>query len=508
MKKEKAQGAAAEILKLRIVKPADDWLTWEELGATLRALRAPLHRVLNKVVTDLEVGVRSGELCLGPAKLGKANGQIQARTRCYQLARDHWEAERLAAEARVASGKFYQGDEEIAVTKPTSRVILGCAGAAFAKWSTWHNKLAWKGTASLPTFRGGHPIHVVGGGVQLASSDGNVVLSVPLADRGGPKRVRLIVEPDGAREWAKVHKVLADPESLGEIKILRAKSRQGNQECWMVYAARTFLLDSAPTEGRTMAVHRGVWSFLSAVIAREGDKEAYAMTPIRGDDIVEHKRRYSARRRQLGQHGSDLGRGARGHGKSRRFERLTKLEDGEARWVRTRCQQAAADLVRLATKRGVTTILLDDWGNPETDAPKKKKSKKGSEEAPGVPHENKVSDEIRYFVASFPFATLKDSIIWAAKKAGITVKQVSGAYETLDCPKCGHRHERRPLSRDKGGRLSVWTCEKCMLERNADQIATWNMLVKNGYMSPYLDQRNAVKRAQGRMKAAQETASV
>ena len=39
--------------RLRVVKPADG--DWDTLGPKLRALRAPLHRVLSAVVRELEI---------------------------------------------------------------------------------------------------------------------------------------------------------------------------------------------------------------------------------------------------------------------------------------------------------------------------------------------------------------------------------------------------------------------------------------------------------------------
>jgi hypothetical protein len=43
-------------VRLAVVKPLDG--DWGELGLILRALRAPLHRVLNAVVRELELGPR------------------------------------------------------------------------------------------------------------------------------------------------------------------------------------------------------------------------------------------------------------------------------------------------------------------------------------------------------------------------------------------------------------------------------------------------------------------
>ncbi len=192
-------------------------------------------------------------------------------------------------------------------------------------------------------------------------------------------------------------------------------------------------------------------------------KDAYTTILETGEDIVRHKAGYTARRRSLGRQGRQLGAGAKGHGVDRRMERVTSLEDVEARWVRSKCQETAAHTIKIALAKGVSRILIEDWTNPAKD---------------GAPE---LGEHVERLVRSFPLAQLRESIEWAAQKAGIAVDAVRTDNNSRDCPNCGHRHNH--------AQHGMFTCEKCELKRNADVIFAWNMLRKDG-KKPGIDEAN------------------
>lgn len=473
--------ALVSTLRLEVIRPLDG--DWASVGPALRALRAPLHRVLNGVITDLEVEERAG-------KLGKKeDGKIPAQTRCYQLTRDLWLTERETAAARVAAherdpkAKVYSGDAQIGSTHPGAMVILGVAGAAYARWQKWR-KEKWKGTMSLPTFKGGSPIYIASSNnaVQISPSDGLAILKLPLfggGDDSRPPLVRLVVRPYGGSGFAALKKIFADPTCLGDCRLIEDDDRDGKRK-WMAFVSFTSEVKEAP-KGRTMALHRGVRTFLTAAIARSDDgKEAYTAVLADGGDVLAHKAGYDARRRSLGKHRAELGAGARGHGKARREEHITRLEDAEARWVRTKCQEIASHAMRLAEKRGVSRILVEDWTNPAKD---------------GAPE---LGEYLECLVRRFPLAQLREAIEWAAKKRGYTVEVVASDGNARTCPNCRHLHT--PEQSHAFGKAGVFRCEECQLERPVDMIYPWNMLVRDGKPLPLKDQIAATKRAVARMK--------
>ena len=203
-----------------------------------------------------------------------------------------------------------------------------------------------------------------------------------------------------------------------------------------------------------------------------------------GHDVVEHQRRYSARRAKLGMHRRSLGHGAHGHGRTRFDEHITRLEDAESRWTDSRCKEVAAHAIRLAMRRGVGRILLEDWTPDGDDLP----------------------ERVALMVRRFPWYKLGESIAFAAKKVGIEVHRVKTAWNSSTCPNCGHVHEAPPVVRASGRTgepVDSFTCQRCELKRPVDVVFAWNMLRGVGF-----DGREMVKSANAaRKKAARRTVS-
>lgn len=452
-------------LRLEVVKPLNG--DWDLLGSQLRAIQTPLHRVLNTVVTDLEVNSRAGKYNKGTG-LGPGGADLIPHTDCYRLTKASWEHERKEALLRVEKGKGYPGDDIIGVLEPSSSPVLGVAGAAFARWQKWR-KEAWKGTMSLPTFKANSPIYVAGAGVKLQSEDGVTILKLRLVQ--GPW-TEILVCPYHTSGFSALRKILSDPECIGDVRLSR-ENHDGKKK-WQAFLSYSFEV-AAIEKGRTMALHRGLRNFLSLAVSGEGTKEAYTTILETGEDVQRHKEIYQLRRRSLASQGRQLGAGAKGHGHTRRYERLTKLEDSEERWVTTKCQEVAAHAIRIGEQRGVNQILIEDWTNPAKD---------------GAPE---LGEHVERLVRQFPLARLRDAITWAAQKKGWTVKEVSSAYNSRTCPHCNEVNE--PV---KG---PTFKCSKCLLERSVDVIYVWNMLLNEGKESPLVDAKKAAKRAGGRMRA-------
>lgn len=447
-----------QTLRCEVVKPLEE--SWDDLGRRLRALSLPLHRVLNGVVTRVE-------LAKAAEKAGETS--VHPQTMAYRLARDLWKQERDAAAARVEKKKCYPGDAEVAAMKPGSSVVLGLAGQAFARWQKW-NKERWKGTMVLPTFKSPSPIYVTTHGVSIIPQDGLSVLSLKLAEGRGATPTRLVIRPYGPSGFGAMRRILENPECVGDVRL--CQERHDGKRKWQAFIAYT-LAAPEKASGRTMALHRGMKNFLTVAVAGDEKREAYTTILETGEDIVKHKAVYRARRRSLGRQLRQIGGGAKGHGHDRRYELITRIESGESLWVRSKCQEVAAHAIRLAQRKGVGRILVEDWSNP---------AKEGAPE---------LGEHLEMLVRSFPFAQLREMIAWAAKRAGLSVEFVSGEFNSRDCPGCGHRHET--------AQIGTFMCESCRLERNTDVIYAWNMIRRDGQPSPIEDAKRAAKRAKSRL---------
>jgi len=445
-------GTITQTARFRLVKPVDG--DWNRLGSLLRALRTPLHRVLNGIVTELELDARR-----------QHHGLLVAhpRTASYRLARDLWAAERQAAQTRCDEKRPYVGDAAMAGSPPSSSAILGVSGVAYARWHKWRQD-AWRGASSLPSFRARGPVYVSSHGVSCTARDGDIVLGVRLLAKGHATE-ELIILPHGANGFVAARKILAGAK-LGDVRLI-CDDRDGS---WQVLVAYTHeVCDAEP--GATMALHRGISTFLTAAVGRTGAREAYTTIIEGGADILAHKAAYTARRKSLGRHARSLGAGAKGHGDARRHEHITRLEDSDDRWVRSKCQEVAAHVMRLATRKHVSRLLIEDWSTPG---------------GKGLP------EQIQYLIHAWPFARLREMIAWAGKRAGITVEYAATSGNGRTCPMCSHVEE--------AWQRGTFRCSKCMLERPADVVFAWNMLLRDGQPNPAPDAKARAKRQRGMRK--------
>lgn len=425
-------------VRAEVVKPLDT--SWDLLGRQLRALQRPLHRVLNHAITEIEM-MHAGKL------LGFDGSNEQ--TLSYQQVRDYWRLEREGAADRVARGKPYTGDEDIATIAPAGSAILGSASSVYTRWKLF-DKTRWKGESSLPTFKGCQPIAIASSSkaIRLTLEDGSFVLDVRMI-RGEP-HTRLAIRPYSGSGFAELRRIVIDPKMLGDCKFVYEPPRGEKHGKWQVLLA-VKRPERKAIGDNTMAIHRGVRTFLTAAVMGDDRRDALTMVVADGGDVAAHKAAYSARRRSLGRHQRERGDGARGHGKVRRFEAITRLENIEANWNKTRCQQIAARVVRLAEQRGVSRIIVENWGNPAKD---------------GAPE---LGEHMERIVRQFPLAQLKEAIGWAAKNVGIAIDEVPTTDYSRRCPNCGHTHDVMQFPK--------FHCASCELERSVDFTFPWNMLV-------------------------------
>lgn len=504
--------------KARIVKPLDG--DWDKLGDQLRALQAPLHRVLTVAVSRVELAdrfVAEGQtaqqiaqhfdlplkILQAPKPRKRKEGQVPAReitpetvafneTLSYRFVSQAWEIERKKAAEKftVLAEKLAEAEaglvlntadaetanrvcelkrgvryyRNIAETQPSASVLSGAAAHVMRHWAKW-DKERWWGTVTLPTFKKKSPIYLVAtnGAIRLEPRDGKAVLSVRLT-LGNYTRLILTVD-DGAAH-ARLRKMLEHPEIVRDAKIVYNKPKRR----WLVYLTCK-VEPRAPSGTRTMALHRGMACLLTAAIARSavGLSDAKSLVLETGEDILQHKNAYYARRRSLGQQLRQLGRGGQGHGCTRRRECSTKLQDTEARYVLTKCQEVAAHAIRLALRNDVTRILVEDWTCPSDTAP--------------------------WFVQRWPWAQLLTCIKWAATKAGLVVESQKTDYNSVTCPLCG-------MVGTVKDRTFFCANPKCRLERNRDMVFAWNMLKRDGHKVPLKEAKEAAQKVKRKLQCA------
>jgi IS605 OrfB family transposase len=434
--------------------------TWEGVGARLRDLRDASHRLLNAGVTACAITNASGR---GD---GKALGAAARAAVKEQIERERQDARQaLDKEARK------KGDDRAALRATLERrAVLSIPSAiedftarkAYQAYSDYR-KHAWRGDKSLPSFKGGAPIFFRDGdGAWEIAKDGrNYTIAVKLL-AGCTGKVVFALGASGGSAFAHLRRMVEQPPELGvklgDCKIIYVPRKKK----WFVRTSYSWNAPERPEldPARMIAVHRGIRSFLTW--ACEGDVGVLAD----GRDVLARKAQFAARRSGYRAHKRELGRGAKGHGQSRRYETYHALDEVENNFIKTKCQQVAAAIVKLALVRSCGTVVIEDYSARELA-------------------DSAENEHLQRLIRQWPFARLKEAIAWACRREGLSLREVPAQYESVTCPECHHVDAES----DKGG--GSFECTECGLKRNVDAVAAWNMLNEAG--SPGAFEKNEEK---------------
>jgi len=88
---------------------------------------------------------------------------------------------------------------------------------------------------------------------------------------------------------------------------------------------------------------------------------------------------------------------------------------------------------------------------------------------------SKMSKKSQYKLSQFTFKKLSDLVDYKAKREGIKVLYISPEYTSKECSHCGEKvNTQRPFN----GNSSLFKCNKCGVELNADYNASINIAKK------------------------------
>ena len=444
-----------------IIKPLDD--TWENVGRRLFDLRGCMHRLLN---AGIRACVRADE---APMTDRATDKDLSAAARAgIKVA--------LSDERAYWTGRVGKGHEDGAMDPEKAvrlselalpSVIEDYVATRAVKAYADARKHMGRGDKSLPSFKGGSPIPFRDGDTSwsIERDDKGYVLSLKLFPGRGPM-TRFAVRVFGASGHADVKRMIAGDAKLGDARVVR----NDRTRAWEARLCFQFQRPEAVVGTEVLAVHRGMHNFLT-IVKTTGD-----VWQLPGDGYLLQKRAFSARRAQMASHirKGELGHGARGHGIRRKFAALTRLDDAEARMIKSACQKAASYTERPGEQRGqrqgigvvdcalreprAAVVLIEDYSKlPPDDA---------------------------RFMPSWPYAQLKGSVAWACQKAGLELREVPASFISQRCPACKWTDPSnvRTVSARHGGTTVMFECtaDGCGFRRHVDAIAALNMLAAGG----------------------------
>jgi hypothetical protein len=268
------------------------------------------------------------------------------------------------------------------------------------------------------------------------------VLSTKVPD-ATPITIHIVPRDD--RQRLELAAIATGEWKLGQLVLSRHHEKRGR---WYLRFSYTRLVPMRP-EGGLVVVRRGMRSFLIAAHAETADwigSNAEVREIVDGGDILAFKRQIDARRRSLGRRNrsGQSGQGATGHGVVRRVAPLMDLSHKEADFTKTRCQQAAAALVKFAGDHGASEVVLEDFTAPK-------------------------DPEAYWLVKRWPWYELGQACEHACQAAGLRVDRKVVSIDRRTCPSCGHEHQEPPTT-SYGG----WECVNCGMKRTIDQVdALW-----------------------------------
>lgn len=413
----------AATVKCKIIRPLGD-VSWEQIGPHMHALVDLSRRVMNRASDEMRLNLKTK--------------QGATQTIAYQ-----------AVGHQLADERAYAATQSKRTKRATIVQDIDVSGGMRAAWSNaaaqrfqTDLKAVMRGEKSSASYRRGI-IMIRGQEWELLKDSKGYVVSCKL--HGGRNDwVSFAISADGGSVHAHLRKMMdgscgAKP---GDLKIAWDERKR----CWYALMSYTFNRPERTSDpNRMMAVRRG----MSSMITYACDDRVRSVS---GSDVIAFKQKLDARRRDIGRHlrKGELGRGARGHGEKRRFWSITKLDGLERNFVRTKCQQVAAAVVKEASQRGAGSMVIEDFGTP-VDA---------------------TADAKYWLLKRWPWATLKEAISWACAKAGLDLYEVSTVALKRRCPGCAHE-----LAGDPG---DVFTCPSCELQRSTEQVVAMNMLADMG----------------------------
>lgn len=320
-------------------------------------------------------------------------------------------------------------------------------------------KDAFRGERTLDTYRSGQPIRWRDGEWELWESDRRGVYELTLPTHSDGKRVeraRVRVVPDGPSMHACAKRMIdSGAVARGDVKLCDARAVYSEKKkTW--FMKLTFRYRRPAVEGvgdGVAALRRGVGN---AFVLSFADRRAELVT---GKDVLEFKARMRARKMSIGEHlrSLELGTGARGHGRKRRFRALDRLGDAEKRFVDNRSKTWAAAIAKLCADRRVGRLLVSKMSVRDM-----LDRVDGSDE--------KSWERIAPLLHQWPFDKMLTCVEAACAKRGIVVEEFDAPLNGRRCPFCLHVHARR--------QWPTFVCDnpKCQEKRPADVIVGLNAL--------------------------------
>lgn len=407
-------------LSMEIKKPLN--MTWNEFNIIVNTQRSVVVPRLLRAAMDAQIT----QSVVGSAALQTAIGR-DGKAVIYQA---------VKAELDALSKRWKRKE-----TLPALDVCGGMVSAIARQARAAFNK--------RPSYGGKQPIPVRKQELKILKEGSGIRAQVKLLSKG---RIDLALVASKGAHWNTANKIARGEVEYGAAKLVRSDRKK---KWFLIVAYEAPIKPSEDAqEGTALVVHRGCRKALTMM----GSEGSYKV--VSGEKIVGQLRQIEARSRSARQiSAEELGSGAKGHGKTRRYQHYDGLQNKRKRVVRTWCQQMGAAVAKKALGMGATRVIIEDFGGLGPD-------------------------ERTRFLGRFPFYQLKSAIQMACEKHEVFLEEVPSSYLHTTCPTCGAEDVRAHNSR-----TGTFHCGSCGYERPGDFVAALNMLKRSDAPSQVWDDR-------------------
>lgn len=441
-----------KVLKLRILRPADDGRTWDDLGALLREVRYRVYRLANLYLSETYLGFH---------RYRTGNATDWQKPRVSELNKQLFDMLRSEATNQTSVRQLGASDGALfsCVTDALSQNKL----RALTAKTRWIDVL--KGKSSLPTFRLNMAIPVRADKPQnrrlVRHDDGNVTLDLMLCPKPYP-RVLLATEKIGGGAAAVLDRLLNNPSQ--SLDGYRQRSFEIKEDArtrrWWLYVSYDFpkppsaRLNTKIVVGVDVGYSTPVYAAISNGDARLGHRQFAALAAR----IRSLQRQTLVRRRSLqsGGRASLSAETARsGHGVTRKLLPTQRLQGRIDDAYTTLNHQLSRAVVDFARNHGAGVIQMENLDGL-------KESLSGT-----------------FLGQRWRYHQLQEFLRYKAEEVGIEVRQVSPCMTSRRCSNCGHINESFDrAARDRGadgGFKTRFVCPKCEYTADPDYNAARNL---------------------------------
>lgn len=448
----------AGTIKLEVIKPLN--ISWPAFRARANALSRALAPALTLTMREFYPQAIDELDARWKGEKAETDWQLKVRTSLHK----QWTSQlvRLFDNDRVFAKKIKKPEPDFHAYVPVIGVQAEeTTSYIVSRFTGGHLKDLLASRSSFPSFVGGKAFYCAGRACVVEGGPEDAVLCLPLW-KTGRGLTTLAVAPCGGHAKALWRKLVHDFSLRAEvvsienaIKAARGEENRKERERliqqlesrqtmklgrvglkfdkkkrkWFALISWTQYRPSGYKEGATAAVNLGVNVFLQA-LCTDGSAWDYP-----GTDIRVARERFHARRKSIQQMLRFSGRGARGHGKKRLEQPLTKLRSREQDFMRTKNLVVASWLVRWCLDHGVSKLLLEDLTGIRENFEQRT--------------EGDADTHLKRLLHSWAYYELGQAIEAQAAEFNIEVKRVKSS--STRCPECKHDEPENVQLVDRGG---------------------------------------------------------